>query len=286
MAIQPKFNKGDNVKIISSGSIGTINDILVRKDSCGYKIMVDGKVRTYQEKYLEPYIDEESEIMESLAFGEHGGSDDFELFQTWFRLKRPIEGNLYSFLGSRTVFNPYQFKPLLKFISSGSEERLFIADEVGVGKTIETGIILTELISRGRLDRHSPVLIVCPNILGPKWVKEMDKRFNLKFHLHDGKTLENSLKMALNGNFQPEYCWSIASIQLLRNSKFLNMLHKLVASRMAPLWSMVVIDEAHHMRNYGTESNTLGRYLSFMAEMMVMLSATPLNLRDAYFLTR
>ncbi|GKU30448.1 DEAD/DEAH box helicase [Clostridium folliculivorans] len=283
MAVKPRFNKGDNVKIVNSGSIGTVNDILVRNDSYGYKVMVDGKVRAYQEKYLEPYIDEESEIMESLAFGEYGGSDDFELFQTWFRLKRPIEGNLYSFLGSKTIFNPYQFKPLLKFISAGSEERLFIADEVGVGKTIETGIILTELIARGRLDRHSPVLIVCPNVLGPKWVKEMEKRFNFRFHLHNGKTLENFLKMALNGSFQTEYSWSIASIQLLRNNKFLNMLHKLAASRMAPLWSMVIIDEAHHMRNVGTESNTLGRYLSFMTEMMVMLSATPLNLRDADF---
>jgi len=280
MAIHPRFSKGDNVKIISSGSIGTINDVLVRNDNCGYKVMVDGKVRTYQEKYLEPYIDEEAEIIDSLVFGEYGGSDDFSLFQTWFRLKRPIEGNLYSFLGSRTIFNPYQFKPLLKFISGGSEERLFIADEVGVGKTIETGIILTELIARGRLDRHSPVLIVCPNVLGPKWKKEMEKRFNFKFHLHDGKSLENALKMALNGNIQSEYCWSIASIQLLRNGKFLNMLHKVSAARMASLWSMVVIDEAHHMRNFGTESNTLGRYLSFMTEMMAMLSATPLNLRD------
>ena len=73
-----------------------------------------------------------------------------------------MKGNFYSYLASRTVFNPYQFKPLSKFIDSSSDQRLFIADEVGVGKTIETGIIFTELIARGRLDRRTPILIVCP----------------------------------------------------------------------------------------------------------------------------
>lgn len=276
----PKFHKGDNVRIISSGKVGTINDVLVRETNIGYRVTVDGKTTAYQEKYLELYIDEEQKLRDELMLGHLGNLDDFHLFQTWYRLKRPIEGNFYSYLASRTLFNAYQFRPLSKFISPGSEERLFIADEVGVGKTIETGIILTELIARGRLDRRSPILIVCPNSLGPKWVKEMKDRFRLRFQLHDGASLKNALLAARKGYLPDQSIWAVASIQLLRNRKNLDMLQEINASREAPLWSFVAIDEAHHMRNASTESNLLGNTLSDLTEMMLMLSATPLNLKD------
>jgi superfamily II DNA or RNA helicase len=281
MSLEPKFEKGDNVRIISSGKVGTVNKVLVRQNNIGYQVTVDGKTTTYQEKYLDPFIDEEQSVIDSLVFQELKGVDDFRLFQTWFRLKRPVEGNFYSYLASRTLFNPYQFKPLSKFIAPGSEERLFIADEVGVGKTIETGIILTELIARGRLDRRSPILIVCPNSLVYKWLKEMRRRFGLCFHIHDGASLGNALRVVLDGGFLPDWVtWAIASLELLRTEKHMDLLEKINASREVPLWSSVVVDEAHHMRNVASESNNVGMLLSGLTEMMLMLSATPLNLRD------
>lgn len=281
MSLVPKFAKGENVRVISSGKIGTINEILLRESSIGYRVTVDGRVSAYQEKFLELYIDEEQSIIETLQLCDFKSAKDFQLFQTWYRLKRPIEGNFYSYLASRTIFNPYQFKPLSKFISAGSEERLFIADEVGVGKTIEAGIILTELIGRGRLDRRSPILILCPNALGYKWKKEMMDRFSLNFDFHNGQSIRNSLKIALSTGFLPEHSnWSIVSLQVLRMEENLNLLKRIDASREAPLWSMVIIDEAHHMRNSSTASNSLGNTLSGLTDMFLMLSATPLNLKD------
>lgn len=274
------FFKGQNVRVISTGKVGTINDVIVNDTRTAYRVTIDGKVATYPEKYLETFVDEEQDIMNQLIMGEYGGADEFHLFQTWYRLKRPIEGNLYSYLASRTTFNPYQFKPLIKFISPWSEERLFIADEVGVGKTIETGIILTELLGRGRIDRKSSILVVCPGILGPKWVKEMNHRFNLRFQLHDGPSLRNTLRAALNTGIVDTGTWAVVGLQLLRQKENMDLLTQLAASRQTPLWSMVIIDESHHMRNSGTESNNLGNLLSGLTEMMVMLSATPLNLRD------
>ncbi len=276
----PLFGKGDNVRIISSGKIGTVNEVLSRHNTFGYRVTVDGNVTTYQEKYLEHIVDTRSEIKTSVSMEEFYGFDHFRLFQTWYRLKRPLEGNYYSYLGSKTIFNPYQFKPLAKFIAPGSEERLFIADEVGVGKTIETGIILMELAARGRIDRRSPVLIVCPNSLATKWIREMRDRFNFNFHLHDGPSLNNMLNCVLDGYIPENNFWSVASIQLLRMEKYLNVLVEIDGMRQDPLWNFVVIDEAHHMRNISTESNALGSLLSDMTEMMLMLSATPLNLRD------
>jgi len=276
---EAKFEIGQNVKLVTSGKVGTINKVIKGHSEYAYKMMVDGSSRVYAEKYLAPYLDTENEVLQSMEAEFFGDADDLALFETWFRLKKPIEGNLYSYLSSRTLFNPYQFKPLLKFISPSSEERLFIADEVGVGKTIETGILLMELLARGRIDRHQPVLIVCPNVLGPKWVKEMEERFNLKFHLHDSSSLENMLKI-FGESKHMQNPWGIVSIQLLRSAKFMKYLEKIAADRLEPIWSLVIVDEAHHMRNSGTESNQVGHLLSVLTQMMVMLSATPLNLRD------
>jgi SNF2 family DNA or RNA helicase len=281
ITVTPKFTKGDNVRVITSGKIGTVNEILVRNNNVGYRVTVEGKMISFQEKFLEPFTNKEQEIIDSLVLNDFGSFEDFKVFNTWIRLKKPYEGNYYSYLGSKTIFNPFQFKPLMKFLNSQSSERLLIADEVGVGKTIETGIILTELLARGRITRRNPVLIVCPNILGPKWVKEMKERFNLNFFLHDGKSLRTALLNALNGRFADHEMFSIVSLQVLRGEEFLGLLEKLDEKRLDFLWSFIVVDEAHHMRNKETLSNRLGHLISSMADMMIMLSATPLNLRDS-----
>lgn len=278
--IKPLFKVGDNVKIGNSEKIGTINEVIIRNNSVGYRVTFDGNTRAVQEKFLSKIIDEEQEIIHSFYSDDIGDSDDFHLFQTWFRLKKPIEGNYYSYLASKTIFNPYQFKPLSKFVAPGSDGRLFIADEVGVGKTIETGIILIELLSRNRIDRKSPILIVCPHSLGPKWVKEMKQRFNLQFHLHDSKSLRNFFEFAKDGVIPDGMFWSIVSLPLLRNETHFKNLQVLNTSRETPLWSLVIIDESHHLRNASTLSYQIGCMLSNLTDMMVMLSATPLNLKD------
>jgi len=277
---KPLFKVGDNVKIGNSDKIGTINEVINRNDSFGYRVTFDGNTRTVQEKFLSRIIDEEQEILRSYYSEEIGDSDDFHLFQTWFRLKKPIESNYYSYLSSKTIFNPYQFKPLSKFLAPCSDGRLFIADEVGVGKTIESGIILIELLSRNRIDRKSPILIVCPHSLGPKWVKEMKQRFNLHFHLHDSRSLHNFFDYAKEGIIPDGMSWSIVSLPLLRNQTHFKNLHDLSTIRETPFWSLVIIDESHHLRNSSTVSYQVGCMLSELTDMMIMLSATPLNLKD------
>jgi HKD family nuclease len=281
MQKEPLFTIGDNVRYVSTGRIGTVNKVIPGTRGHSYRVTIDGQIRTIAERFLEHFEDSEEDIVEDFMKGPLGTSTDFKIFQTWFRLAKPIEGNLYSYLGSKTQFNPYQFKPLLRFVSSNSEERLFIADEVGVGKTIETGIILTELIGRGRLDQRTPILIVCPYSLGPKWRKEMKERFNLDFHLHDGKSLKYMLDATLkDGVFPQKYCFSIAPLQLIRGEEYLLLLKKLDAVRETSVFGIVVFDEAHHLRNPETDSNELGHTLSSLTEMMLMLSATPLNLTN------
>jgi len=182
-------------------------------------------------------------------------------------------------LGSKTIFNPHQFKPLYRFLSSSSDGRIYIADEVGVGKTIESGIIVTELLARGLLDYRTPILIVCPHSLGPKWEKEMRERFRLDFHVHDGKSLRFSLESFLqDGIFPQRYIFSIVGLQLLRHEHYIPLLREIDSKTTLPVFYLIIVDEAHHMRNVETNSNELGNILSSLTEMMLMLSATPLNL--------
>jgi len=94
------------------------------------------------------------------------------------QLRNPAISKLYSLASSRINFVPYQYRPVLKFIKS-DRPRMLIADEVGVGKTIESGLILSELKARTDLKN---VLIICPKplVAEHKWITEM-KRFDENF---------------------------------------------------------------------------------------------------------
>lgn len=277
----PKFKVGDNVKNFTTNKIGTINAVTKSDRGYSYRVTIDGKTRTVPEEFLEIVPDTEQNVIENYHKGIIGDYPDYKLFQTWYRLSRPIETNIYSYLGSKTIFNPHQFKPLMKFLSHNSDERLFIADEVGVGKTIESGIILKELIARERLDQTNPILIVCPNSLTRKWQMEMQDRFMLDFEIIDGEKLQFILRITLQDGFYPKkYLRSIVGLQLSRRTEYVDLLEKIDNKRDVPLFGLVIIDEAHHMRNPETDSNRLGNTLSQMSDMLLMLSATPLNLHS------
>lgn len=275
-----KFNKGDNVKY--NKQVGTVNSIIEGvRGGYSYKITVNGQTRIVQENDLELYEDIENTILEDFMNKNHGDINNYKLFNLWLKMSRPLEKNIYSYRGSKTIFNPHQFKPLLRFLSSNSDERLFIADEVGVGKTIEAGIILTELFARGRLTYESVIIIVCPNALLFKWQKEMKDRFGFDFEIHNGKSIRTALNEYCNvGYFPVKHRHSIISIENFRNEKNIEILEKLKNTKEGSSFDMVIIDEAHKMRNGNTSSNGLGNILSELTEMMLMLSATPLNLEE------
>ena len=186
--MEAKYKAGDLVQIRASGEIVTINAVSPGMTQMFYSVYQNGKKKRYKEAELIPYVDKEQETLSKLRENRFANAEAFQKYAYYRLFSENQEGNIFSYQGNKILFNPFQYKPLLKFLSVDSDERLLIADEVGVGKTIEAGIIIDELLARGELGSRDGVLIVCPSILCRKWRSELRNKFLLDdFYIHDGK---------------------------------------------------------------------------------------------------
>lgn len=154
-------------------------------------------------------------------------------------------------------------------VATASPRRFLIADEVGLGKTIETALILRELASRGELNR---ALMVVPAGLVNNWHRELNEVFNLGFEVFGSEGDITDRKT----NAFAKHDRLIASIDTLKRPARIKRLQE------APRWDLVVFDEAHHLtahRNGGkvrkTENYKLAEALKDHARDLVLLSATP-----------
>ncbi|HET8523781.1 MAG TPA: helicase-related protein, partial [Thermomicrobiales bacterium] len=196
--------------------------------------------------------------------------DDLVLQLALAKLRHPLTDALYAYRASRTLYEPYQFRPALKFLRNPNQ-RILIADEVGLGKTIEAAIIYLEL--KARLD-ISRVLVLCPSRLKEKWRDELSNRFEEEFEILDAPRLRRMLEEFQRSGAPPPMR-AIASFELMRRSEFLD----LVAAQQLPL-DLLIVDEAHYMRNEGVSTYRLGAALTNTAEAVIFLTATPLHLRN------
>ncbi len=191
------------------------------------------------------------------------------------KLVDPFTNVLLSMGWSRTEFHPYQFIPALQFVQH-ARHGLLIADEVGLGKTIEAALVLRELTARARMDR---VLVVCPANLRSKWQDELSRRFDLKFDLLRGAELEEILKRMQRDNVEPALR-AIVSFESIRRGE--DGPHPGGGVRRAIeesgiAFDLVIFDEARRMRNAPTRTSRAGRALSEQADHVLLLSATPLQ---------
>lgn len=154
-------------------------------------------------------------------------------------------------------------------IATASPRRYLIADEVGLGKTIETALILRELFSRGELKR---ALMIVPAGLVNNWHRELNTVFNLDFEVFGSEGDVTDRKT----NAFAKHDLLIASIDTLkRPARVMRILD-------APRWDLIVFDEAHHLtahrtgsKIHKTENYKLAEALRIHCRDMLMLSATP-----------
>lgn len=197
---------------------------------------------------------------------EWGTRDDLLRDLAVVKLRRPLSDNLYALYASRTQFEVYQFKPALKFLGN-PDQRLLIADEVGLGKTIEAGIIYLELHARLGLER---VLIVCPSSLRQKWQDEMKSRFDEEFAILDLAGVKRFLEQYRQYGSATRLR-GIVSLELIRRRDLAEALNDVRLD-------LVIIDEAHHCRNTATLANAVASVLSDNADAALLLTATPLQM--------
>lgn len=275
-----KYQKGDTVSIKSTGETVTISRVSPGPDgNYYYYALLDGSKRRFKEADLVKYIDVDEKIEESLEEQNFLSADQFLQFAYYKKYSETSNNNIYSYQGNKIIFNPFQYKPLMKFISADSDERLLVADEVGVGKTIEAGIILDELFARQDLKPTDFILVVCPNILTQKWQMELKTKFGLDdFLIQDGKSLQFMLN-EIRDKGRPTNVHSIVGEQLFRNPKYAAMLKECLEIIGEPFIRFLVVDECHHYRNPETATHKLGAELSICSDRVLMLSATPFNLK-------
>lgn len=146
--------------------------------------------------------------------------------------------------------------------------RILLADTVGLGKTLEIGMILSELVRRGRGER---ILIVTPRHVLEQMQHEMWTRFALPFVRLDSIGIQRvRRRLPATRNPFSLYKRAIISIDTLKNDRYLAHLRK-------HRWDAVVIDESHNVTNSATQNNRLANVLAPQTDALILASATPHN---------
>jgi ERCC4-related helicase len=152
--------------------------------------------------------------------------------------------------------------------------RILIADAVGLGKTLEIGMILAELVRRGRGER---ILVVTPKHVLEQMQHELWCRFALPFVRLDSTGIQKvRQKLPATRNPFTYFKRAIISIDTLKSPRYKAHLER-------HQWDAVVIDESHNLTNAGTQNNELARILAPNTEALILASATPHNGKEESF---
>lgn len=270
-----RFSKDQECVHVPTNSTVLVTERVPRPDGWTYRVWLQGTKQMVSEHALRGT--RSSSDLESWLDEPPLLADDFGVVLTQAKIKNGLTDTLFSYGASKTMFRAYQFKPVLRFLDSHAD-RILIADEVGLGKTISAGLLWTELHARGLANR---TLVVCPASLLDKWMREMDERFNLTLEELTKERLDSLASDIYTGQYPATFAY-ICSLERLRA-------YKPFEDPELPLdCDLVVVDEAHQLRNPETASFRLGMRLSDWTRSLVMLSATPLNLgrKDLLSLTR
>ncbi len=210
------------------------------------------------------WLEKTAELWERLAAGDFDDPEDYRIKQMALDMSYANTGGELS--ASRVDLLPHQIL-LVHDLVGQSLRRLLIADEVGLGKTIETGMLIRELIARGDAER---ILIVAPAGLTENWRRELESCFRLHFDVL-GRDFQDHGSATWERHNQV-----IASIDTLKQQR---RLQRLLAA--AP-WDLVIFDEAHHVsrtrsgkKTVTTQNFKLAEALRNHTRDLMFLSATP-----------
>lgn len=189
--------------------------------------------------------------------------------ESQWRQRIPTDANLH--IGHRAAMDlmPYQLDPA-KLALQRPRQRILIADTVGLGKTLEAGILMSELIARGKGKR---ILVVTVKSMMAQFQKEMWNRFTIPLVRLDSNKIQK-IRASLPSNYNPFFYYdkTIVSIDTLkRDVEYRTHLEN-------AYWDIIVIDEAQNVAERGdhqAQRSRLAKLLADRSDTMIMLSATP-----------
>lgn len=276
-----RFTCGDTVINVVTQQKGVVCEVCPpARGRQLYRVRYDDSLETCLEQNLDCFFEIENPF-ERVQKGIFGNRDQFVLVNTTYKINNSNNNTISSLKASKTLFKAYQFKPLLKFLNSHSR-RILIADEVGLGKTIEAGHIFLELKAR---DELKTALIVCPNSLKLKWQTELQDKFGLNFKIYE------SLNDAIEDfKAHPQNARGILNYEKIRAKRKNEMRDKNLSAPSNALieflqsgqrkYSVVLCDEAHKMRNNKTLTYRGMSQILDYADSVIFLTATPIMLGE------
>lgn len=229
---------------------------------------------------LHPIEPVEPDPIPDISLDRPGRIARFRLLHDVFRLELSPPGDLLiSASKARVRFEPYQYVPALRALEL-PRPRLLLADDVGLGKTIEAGLILQDLAARRRANR---VLIVCPAGIMPQWQQALERKFGLKFLIFDRDTIQETRRRHEAGS-NP---WEVES-HIIASVDFIKRREGAFRELSASQWDIVIVDEAHHLstghsEDDMTDRHRLGQWLAEATDALFLLTATPHDGYDRSF---
>ncbi len=279
-----KFATGDTVINLQTNQKGVVCEVCPpARGRQLYRVRFNDSVESCLEQFLDGFFEIENPF-ERVRKGIYGNRDQFVLVNTTYKINNSNNNTISSLKASKTLFKAYQFKPLLKFLNSQTR-RILIADEVGLGKTIEAGHVLLELKARGEF---KTALIVCPNSLKIKWQTELSEKFGLDFKIYE------SLNDAVEDmKAHPQNARGILNYEKIRAKRKDDNKESKKNAEDTPTnilidylhtgqrkYSIVLCDEAHKMRNNETQTYRGMSEILQYADAAVFLTATPIMLGE------
>jgi hypothetical protein len=161
--------------------------------------------------------------------------------------------------------NPHQIEAALFALRSPLAKGVLLADEVGLGKTVEAGLVLCQYWA----EKRRKLLVICPASLRKQWGLELSEKFNLPSVILDAKTFKEMQKADIPNPFRQE---AIIITSLHYAAACADMIHAIE-------WDNIVIDEAHKLRNSYRESSRIGQAIRHATaeRRKILLTATPLQ---------
>jgi ATP-dependent helicase HepA len=283
-----RFSVGDMIESIDEYKV-TVTDLTeqgglityIGRDEDGREVQLDEVELNHHIQFNKP--------QDRLFLGQVDPSAWFLLrYETWRRLQQHQQSPVKGLLGGRASLIPHQLY-IAHESANRSAPRIMLADEVGLGKTIEAGLILHHRLINGLSKR---VLIIVPETLLHQWLVEMLRRFNLRFSIFDEtRCLDTYAEEDMIAESEPNDDVAenpfLTEQLILCSQGFFSKYPSRQQQAIEAGWDMVIVDEAHHLEwseHAPSPDYLFVEQLGRVAPSLILLTATPEQLgKESHF---